>query len=50
MESESIKQEFLHYLILSFEDQLRYVLSEDLGYYDHERIRQGLNRILEPRH
>ena len=36
--------------ILSSEDQLRYVLSEYLKYYHHERIHQGLNRIIEPQH
>ena len=34
--------------ILSSEDQLRYVLSEYLLYYHHERIHQGLNQIIEP--
>ncbi len=37
-------------LILSSEDQLRHVLSEYLQYYRHERIHQGLNRIIEPQH
>ncbi len=39
----------LNHLILSSEGQLRYVLSEYLEYYHHERIHQGLNRIIEPR-
>jgi putative transposase len=46
----SIKEECLSQLILSSEEQLRYVLSEYLEYYHHERIHQGLNRIIEPQH
>ncbi len=46
----SVKEECLDHLILSSEDQLRYVLSEYLEYYHHERIHQGLNRIIEPQH
>ena len=46
----SIKEECLDRLILLSEDQLRYVLSEYLKYYHHERIHQGLNRIIEPQH
>jgi hypothetical protein len=46
----SIKEECLDHLILSSEDQLRYVLGEYLKYYHHERIHQGLNRIIEPQH
>ena len=46
----SIKEECLNHLILSSEEQLRYVLSEYLDHYHHERIHQGLNRIIEPRH
>jgi len=46
----SIKEECLDHLILSSEDRLRYVLSEYLKYYHHERIHQGLNRIIEPEH
>jgi putative transposase len=46
----SVKEECLDLLILSSEEQLRYVLSEYLQYYHHERIHQGLNRIIEPRH
>ena len=46
----SIKEECLGHLILSSEDQLRYVLSEYLQYYHHERIHQGLGRIIEPQH
>ena len=46
----SIKEECLNQLILSSEEQLRHVLSEYLQYYHHERIHQGINRIIEPRH
>jgi putative transposase len=46
----SVKEECLDHLILSSENQLRYVLSEYLQYYHHERIHQGLNRIIEPQH
>jgi putative transposase len=46
----SIKEECLNHLILSSEEQLRHVLSECLKYYHHERIHQGINRIIEPRH
>lgn len=46
----SIKEECLDHLILSSEDQLRYVLGEYLQYYHHERIHQGVNKIIEPRH
>ena len=46
----SVKQECLKRLILSSEQQLRYVLSECLEYCHHERIHQGLNRIIEPQH
>ena len=44
------KGECLNHLVLSPEEQLRHVLSEYLVYYHHERIHQGLNRIIEPRH
>jgi len=46
----SIKQECLNHLILSCEGQLRYVLSEYLEHYLHERIHQGINGIIEPQH
>lgn len=46
----SIKEGCLSQLILSSEAQLRYVLSEYLQYYHHERIHQGINRIIEPQH
>ena len=44
----SVKEECLDHLILSSEDQLRYVLAEYLKYYHHERIHQGLHKIIEP--
>lgn len=37
-------------LILSSEGQLRYALGEYLTYYHHERIHQGLNKIIEPQY
>jgi len=46
----SVREECLDHLILSSEEQLRYVLSEYLQYYHHERIHQGVNRIIEPQH
>ena len=46
----SVQEECLSLLILSSEEQLRYALGEYLKYYHHERIHQGLNRIIEPRH
>jgi putative transposase len=46
----SVKEECLDHLILSSEKQLRHVLCEYLQYYHHERIHQGLNRIIEPQH
>ena len=46
----SAKEERLDHLILSSEDQLRYVLAEYLQYYHHERIHQGLHKIIEPQH
>ncbi len=46
----SVKEECLDRLILSSEEQLRYVLSEYLKYYHHERIHQGINKIIEPQH
>ena len=45
----SIKEECLSKLILSSEKQLRHVLSECLEYYHHERIHQGIDRIIDPR-
>ena len=46
----SVKEECLGHLILSSEEQLRYVLAEYLQYYHHERIHQGLSRIIQPQH
>ena len=46
----SVREECLDHLILYSEEQLRYVLAEYLKYYHHERIHQGLNRIIEPQH
>lgn len=46
----SIKQECLSRLILSSAKQLNHVLSEYLEYYNHERIHQGINGIVEPKH
>ena len=46
----SAKEECLNHLILSSEEQLRYVLAEYLQYYHHERIHQGLGRIIAPQH
>lgn len=46
----SVREEGLDHLILSSEEQLRYVLAEYLQYYHHERIHQGLGRIIEPQH
>lgn len=46
----SVREECLDHLILSSEGQLRYVLSEYLQYHHHERIHQGINRIIEPQH
>jgi hypothetical protein len=46
----SVREECLDHLLLFSEEQLRYVLTEYLKYYHHERIPQGLNRIIEPQH
>jgi len=46
----SIKEECLSKLILSSELRLRHVLSEYLEYHHHERIHQGIARIIDPRH
>jgi len=45
----SVREEALDHLILFSEEQLRYVLTEYLRYH-HERIHQGINRIIEPQH
>jgi len=46
----SVKEECLAHLILSSEEQLRHLLAEYLQHYHHERIHQGINRIIEPQH
>ena len=46
----SIREECLSKIILSSEKQLRHVLSQYLEYYHHERIQQGISKIIEPRH
>ena len=46
----SVKEECLDHLILFSEEQLPYVLTEYLKYYHHERIHQGINKIIEPPH
>jgi putative transposase len=46
----SVREEGLDHLILSSEEQLRYVPAEYLQYYHHERIHQGLGRIIAPQH
>ena len=46
----SIKEECLSHLILTSEQQLQHVLFEYLEYYHHERIHQGINRIIEPKY
>ncbi len=45
----SVREEALDHLILFSEEQLRYVLTEYLRYH-HERIHQGINRIIEPQY
>ena len=47
---QSVKEECLDHLILFSEEQLRHVLTEYLRYYHHERIHQGINKIIEPQH
>jgi transposase InsO family protein len=47
---KSVKTECLDHLILSSVDQLEYVLEQYSQYYHHERIHQGLGRIIEPKH
>jgi putative transposase len=44
----SVKEECPDLLILSSEEQRRWVLSEYLQHYPHERIHQGLHKILAP--
>jgi putative transposase len=47
---KTIKEECLNHLILSTEEQLRYVLSEFMEYYHTGRVHQGINKIIEPKH
>jgi hypothetical protein len=46
---KTIKEECLNHLILSTEEQLRYVLSEFMDYYHTGRIHQGLGKIIDPK-
>ena len=46
----SIKEECLNHLILTSEQQLQHVLAEYIEYYHHERIHQGINKIIEPKY
>jgi hypothetical protein len=46
----SVKEECLNHLILSSEEQLRYVLSEYLAYYHTGRVHQGIGKIIDPKH
>ena len=46
----SFKQKCLNHLILSSEEQLRYVINEYLEYYNHERPHAGLSgSMIKPR-
>ncbi len=46
----SFKRECLNHLILTSEEQLRYVIREYLEYYNHERPHAGLGgRMIKPR-
>jgi putative transposase len=47
---KSVKSECLDHLILSSVEQLEYVLEQFAAYYHHERIHQGVGRIIEPNH
>jgi hypothetical protein len=47
---KSIKSECLDHLILSSVKQLDYVLEQYCEYYHHERIHQGIGRIIDPKH
>jgi len=47
---KSIKSECLGHLILSSVKQLEYVIEQYCEYYHHERIHQGIGRIIEPKH
>jgi putative transposase len=46
----SVREEGLDHLISSSEEQLRYAQAECLQYCHHERIHQGLGRIIAPQH
>ncbi|MHC4144630.1 MAG: integrase core domain-containing protein [Planctomycetota bacterium] len=47
---KSIKSECLDHLILSSVKHLEYVIGQYCEYYHHERIHQGVGRIIEPKH
>jgi putative transposase len=47
---KTIKEECLNHLILSTEEQLRYVLSEFMEYYHTGRVHQGINIIIDPKY
>ncbi|MFC1635746.1 integrase core domain-containing protein [Planctomycetota bacterium] len=47
---KSIKSECLDHLILSSVKHLEYVIEQYCAYYHHERIHQGVGRIIEPKH
>jgi hypothetical protein len=47
---KSIKSECLDHLILSSVKHLEYVIEQYCAYYHHERIHQGVERIIEPQH
>jgi putative transposase len=47
---KTVKSECLDHLILSSVKQLEYALEQFSAYYHHERIHQGVGRIIEPKH
>ena len=47
---KSIKSECLDHLILSSVKHLEYVIEQYCAYYHHERIHQGVGRIIDPKH
>lgn len=47
---KSIRYECLDHLILSSVHHLEYVIEQYCNYYHHERIHQGVGRIIEPKH
>jgi hypothetical protein len=47
---KSIKSECLDHLILSSVKHLEYVIEQYCAYYHHERIHQGVGRIIGPKH